>query len=1539
MSCQKDGTWDRSVPTCDPETCKHVPTINNGIVSVTQEEYSVGFILTYTCDPGFRLSDTNPTGQVTCLPNGQWGNNIPRCEIVTCPQPPTVLNSVADVQGLTYLSPVIYRCDTGYELVGQTNIIECIEDGTWDPLPPECHPVECGDPGLIDNALISVPMNTYNSVASYRCKSGYIISGNTTRRCQSNKKWSGKAPTCYPVSCGQPDDIENGLFEQNGNVFGSIATYGCFSGYDIQGTAERTCEANGAWSGSPPGCTKKECGAPPIVRHGQQSSSGVYYQDTVTYTCEIGYRLSGSGTLLCGTSGRWEPSPPVCEAITCPAPLTIQNGNYTITGNLFGSRVEYFCTQGYKLATESTRVCQPDGTWSSILPSCVADKCPLPSPIQNGKFDFKDRSLGSVVLYSCNPGYKLVGSDVRRCENTLSWSGDEPVCAPKSCVEANDISNGRKNISGVMYNSIVSYECEIGYVLKGSSQRTCQASGTWSGTDPSCDIVVCNTPSKVISNGRSFGNLSTYQSVVSYECDIGYNLNGATKRRCLANGQWDFKIPICEVVQCPRPHLANGIFSNFETEYLSNVTFRCRRQYVLFGAAERTCLESGLWSGMNPICVKWKEPPAVEYASVLSNGNSVTYSCLYGYKLVGNTSLEFQSDGHWHGVRPKCVAIECDTSGLNIVNGHVEIGNVTVGSLTIFQCDRGYTLLGDATRTCLTDGIWSGSNPICNIVFCPGNFEIQHGNISGTANHFNASLRFACVPGYQLIGDEIITCLANATWSGSNPRCERINCPIPKGTGDLSVSFTTLNVGSKVEYNCPEKYKIIGESSRTCLSSGEWSGDEPTCQAMQCQIPSLLNGRIDVKSNNVGGAITYICDEGYQLNGYSWRICTTNETWTGTDPKCVAIQCSPPGTISNGIILDNDRTEFFYGDMVRYKCNKGYLMQDGDTDHICQGSGSWSGRLPTCVSLVCGSLPTVPNSKTIPLNRTFTFNSVVQYICADGYRNQNNEKVLSRCQSNGVWSAVTIICSIIECPEFPTIAHGIVVGKSVNFGSRISISCENGFKLIGDAQITCLSNGNWSMREIPTCHQIVCPTPESIVNGNVYFNDLAAGVKIRYICNTGFELIGDSERACSFSGEWSGVPPVCQQQLCTNPPTYPNAVISIDRTQYTVQEPALYSCLPGYTMSIQSTVRCNNVGIWEGSGPTCTKIKCEQPRFLTNGKADFDDVSYGDNVTFTCLEGYILSGSRIVTCLETGFWSGTTPICKPVNCGSPDYVENGMVIGDVHTYGHMVTYICKEGYEQIGSKNSICQLDGTWSGTPPQCRKVRCGPPPAVTDARVNGNDFSFQGRVSYECQKGYTLIGNSTLECGSNSRWYGLIPRCEIVSCGDPPEIAHATVQSTGRTYNEIATYTCEYGYSRIGDHILTCTENATWTLSVDLSCIPVDCGLPPNVSNAVADVTSTTFQSYVVYHCNQGYSLHGNSRVQCEGFGLWDTSLPVCTIDHCDPPVISNNVSIISGSYRVGDSVVFACPDGYIISGSVTSTCTASGVWSSSVPDCNRM
>ena len=54
------------------------------------------------------------------------------------------------------------------------------------------------------------------------------------------------------------------------------------------------------------------------------------------------------------------------------------------------------------------------------------------------------------------------------------------------CGELADILNGRVDLSGNFVGATATYSCDIGYVVDGISQRTCQIDGNWDGIEPSC---------------------------------------------------------------------------------------------------------------------------------------------------------------------------------------------------------------------------------------------------------------------------------------------------------------------------------------------------------------------------------------------------------------------------------------------------------------------------------------------------------------------------------------------------------------------------------------------------------------------------------------------------------------------------------------------------------------------------------------------------------------------------------------------------------------------------------------------------------------------------------------------------------------------------------------------------------------------------------------------------------------------------------------------------------------------------------------------
>ena len=55
-----------------------------------------------------------------------------------------------------------------------------------------------------------------------------------------------------------------------------------------------------------------------------------------------------------------------------------------------------------------------------------------------------------------------------------------------TCGDPGTPTNGQRSLSSTTYNSVVTYTCDVGYTLQGANSRTCQSDGQWSGTVPQC---------------------------------------------------------------------------------------------------------------------------------------------------------------------------------------------------------------------------------------------------------------------------------------------------------------------------------------------------------------------------------------------------------------------------------------------------------------------------------------------------------------------------------------------------------------------------------------------------------------------------------------------------------------------------------------------------------------------------------------------------------------------------------------------------------------------------------------------------------------------------------------------------------------------------------------------------------------------------------------------------------------------------------------------------------------------------------------------
>ena len=107
---------------------------------------------------------------------------------------------------------------------------------------------QCPRPPSFSNGKLIIQGTFYGNEIQYRCNSGYTLVGEYKRRCQKDKTWSGVAPLCKVVVCGEPPKIEGGRATSSYTRAGDSVIYICLPGYSLtqvryQVTRQARCRA------------------------------------------------------------------------------------------------------------------------------------------------------------------------------------------------------------------------------------------------------------------------------------------------------------------------------------------------------------------------------------------------------------------------------------------------------------------------------------------------------------------------------------------------------------------------------------------------------------------------------------------------------------------------------------------------------------------------------------------------------------------------------------------------------------------------------------------------------------------------------------------------------------------------------------------------------------------------------------------------------------------------------------------------------------------------------------------------------------------------------------------------------------------------------------------------------------------------------------------------------------------------------------------------------------------------------------------------
>ncbi|OWF51465.1 sushi, von Willebrand factor type A, EGF and pentraxin domain-containing protein 1-like [Mizuhopecten yessoensis] len=321
-----------------------------------------------------------------------------------------------------------------------------------------------------------------SSYCRFGCYEGHELIGPSYAQCKLTGRWSSwtlQQPSCRKHSCDPllPSSPLLSITRTNGDLFRSIATFSCVSGYDVPTGVRRAavCGVDKTWSSTVPNCVDIE---PPSFKPFPSSKTfyiarndntvAVYWQgpevednsgDTLAAeqkntwpnqgdALAVGtYTVTYTATDSEGNIARPLNFKITVKEIRCfhvyPTPYT----SVICTGNRLGSTCRFNCSDGAKLnASSSVTSCDREGSppygvwdWGTQQPFCELPKnCQLPSAPDNGALACDYWLGGRFCQPQCQVGYDISArstyTDLLICndDGSHNWQLPLPNCMPSS---------------------------------------------------------------------------------------------------------------------------------------------------------------------------------------------------------------------------------------------------------------------------------------------------------------------------------------------------------------------------------------------------------------------------------------------------------------------------------------------------------------------------------------------------------------------------------------------------------------------------------------------------------------------------------------------------------------------------------------------------------------------------------------------------------------------------------------------------------------------------------------------------------------------------------------------------------------------------------------------------------------------------------------------------------------------------------------------------------------------------------------------------
>eukprot|EP00940_MAST-03C_sp_MAST-3C-sp2_P000443 g443.t1 len=882
-----------------------------------------------TCDPGWSKLDSDVVGAACVSENlcdalvfapgmeGETGGDTPPCT-----------NGLVLRAATT--NRCALRCASGYTASSSEGLVQCQSSGGAPELVDNfsCSANPCDDVSQPSNGNAgdcSSPLSSGES-CRFDCDGGYSLSGPTT--CV--------AGTLTDVGTCDPDPCENIAAPSHGSLddgacsdgvlqSGESCSFACNVGYSLSGVT--TCDAgNLTHVGT---CIPDPCpaslwnGLPANGNLGSCTSSQLLSGSSCSFSCDLGYTLSGPTTCIAGSlvqTGECVPDPCPINA-TSDAP---DNGNVgDCPASLSsGSSCSFACRSGFTLGGATSchagrlnaAICLPDPCASAIVAPEHGSMGNCPSG-ENAMVSFQS------CTFDCDPGWAVSGT-------TYCYAGslDLARCMPLPC-EVNAPLNGNLGncSSTIQSGTSCKKTCSNGYHLESLAQDQTTAltkclTGALVSDSVRTDITRCHAGS-LVSNGTCEENICPAISTVAngtlagancagggfvtsapVECAFhcaeseGYTLASSTSTvACAADGTWPASFPSCEETRCPSVSIVasqttagatcsgGGVLGAPTCEYHCEVGYSMRSDGVV------SCQIDGTWEEA-PSCEMNSCPSIMRMpfgsspgASCAGGGvfNSVTcpLTCAVGYSIEdgGASELSCQLNGTWSKF-PSCVENVCpsiDIDASETTAGAACLGGIALTSPTCsFSCAPGYTIAPDVDTSsieCDFAGDWPTPFPTC--------VEIDE---CATLNPCNDA-GGVCE---DLVNAYVCHC--NPNYYGQHCSATHDDCSLSDPVELCGEHGTCRNIDrvqsgeANYECICDTGYEApFGEKECTLEKRCAYAHSEPqngTLAGWTCDERSVFDDDL---------RCTYTCAEGFELaNASAAAVCSVEGRWLTTTGIC-----------------------------------------------------------------------------------------------------------------------------------------------------------------------------------------------------------------------------------------------------------------------------------------------------------------------------------------------------------------------------------------------------------------------------------------------------------------------------------------------------------------------------------------------------------------------------------------------------------------------------------------------------------------------------